>query len=293
MMRRLFLAASFVLLLPAVAEAANCNSNPFTLANGQTADATQVMANFNNLLNCSNNSLAHNGANSDITSLSGLTTPLSVPQGGTGATSFASGGVLLGNGVSPVQLVAPSTSGNLLISNGSTWMSGAPALTAGNLLVSTGTSWASAPQPLNASFETGAVATGTTVMPGQVDTNPTNTQGDQYMALTVTPSNAASALDITVVWNGASTATSALQVALFQDSIATASALTTVSPVGANLMTELVLRHRMLAGTTSPTTFKVRAGSGGVGTTTFNGASGSRIGGGVTASSITVIESTP
>src|SRR6185437_5116279 len=32
--------------------AANCSSNPFTLTNGQTADATQVMANFNNLLNC-------------------------------------------------------------------------------------------------------------------------------------------------------------------------------------------------------------------------------------------------
>jgi len=41
---------------------------------------------------------ASSGANSDITSLSGLTTPLSVPQGGTGSASLT--GVLKGNGTS-------------------------------------------------------------------------------------------------------------------------------------------------------------------------------------------------
>lgn len=43
---------------------------------------------------------AASGANSDITSLSGLTTPLSVAQGGTGATTHTSGGVLVGAGTS-------------------------------------------------------------------------------------------------------------------------------------------------------------------------------------------------
>lgn len=123
MISRLLLAA-LLALLPLGAEAANCSSNPFTLTNGQTADATQVMANFNNLLNCSNNNLAHNGANSDITSLSGLSTPLSVPQGGTGATSFtATAGLLTGNGTSAFSSIAPSTSGNLLQSNGAAWVS--------------------------------------------------------------------------------------------------------------------------------------------------------------------------
>jgi hypothetical protein len=37
------------------------------------------MANFNNILSCANGNLAHNGANSDITSLSGLLTPLRSP----------------------------------------------------------------------------------------------------------------------------------------------------------------------------------------------------------------------
>jgi hypothetical protein len=70
-----------------------------------------------------NLSAASSGANSDITSLSGLTTPLSVAQGGTGANSLIANNVLLGNGISAVQPVAPSTSGNVLASNGATWAS--------------------------------------------------------------------------------------------------------------------------------------------------------------------------
>ena len=124
-MRHLRLVAATLLALVSAhgAWAANCSSNPFTLANGQTADATQVMSNFNNLLNCANNNLAHNGANSDITSLSALSTPLSVAQGGTGASTLTLNNVILGNGTAAVQFVAPSTSGNVLTSNGSTWVS--------------------------------------------------------------------------------------------------------------------------------------------------------------------------
>lgn len=119
-MKKLLLAL-FLALLPSVALGANCNSNPFTLTNGQTADATQVMANFNNLLNCANNNLAHNAANSDITSLSALSTPLSVPQGGTGAATLTLNSVLLGNSTSTPLQVAPLTAGNLLTSDGTTW----------------------------------------------------------------------------------------------------------------------------------------------------------------------------
>jgi hypothetical protein len=56
---------------------------PFNLTNGTTADASQVMANYNALASCMLNNLAESGANSSITSLSGLTTPLSLAQGGT------------------------------------------------------------------------------------------------------------------------------------------------------------------------------------------------------------------
>jgi len=54
-----------------------------------------------------NLSVASSGANSDITSLTGLTTALSAGQGGTGLT-------------------APGTSGNVLTSNGSAWTSSTP-----------------------------------------------------------------------------------------------------------------------------------------------------------------------
>ena len=70
-----------------------------------------------------NISAAKSGANSDITSLTGLTTPLTVAQGGTGAATLTANNVLLGNGTSAPQVVAPSTAGNVLTSNGTTWVS--------------------------------------------------------------------------------------------------------------------------------------------------------------------------
>jgi microcystin-dependent protein len=58
-------------------------SVPFTFINGQTADATQVNANFNSILLCLSNNTAASGANSDITALLGLTTPIQPSSGGT------------------------------------------------------------------------------------------------------------------------------------------------------------------------------------------------------------------
>jgi hypothetical protein len=51
---------------------------------------------------------------------------LPVAQGGTGAATLTANNVLLGNGTSAVQAVAPGTSGNVLTSNGTTWESAAP-----------------------------------------------------------------------------------------------------------------------------------------------------------------------
>jgi len=57
----------------------------------------------------------------------GVTGTLPVGNGGTGATSLTANNVILGNGTSAVQVVAPSTAGNVLTSNGTTWASTAPA----------------------------------------------------------------------------------------------------------------------------------------------------------------------
>jgi len=53
------------------------------------------------------------------------TSPLPVSGGGTGSTTLTANNVILGNGTSAVQFVAPGTSGNALISNGTTWTSAA------------------------------------------------------------------------------------------------------------------------------------------------------------------------
>ena len=49
-----------------------------------------------------------------------------VTGGGTGAATLTAINVILGNGTSAVQFVAPGTSGNVLTSNGTTWSSSTP-----------------------------------------------------------------------------------------------------------------------------------------------------------------------
>jgi hypothetical protein len=65
-----------------------------------------------------------NANNVNITggSITGIT-DLAVADGGTGRSTLTANNVVLGNGTSAVNFVAPSTSGNLLVSNGTTWTS--------------------------------------------------------------------------------------------------------------------------------------------------------------------------
>lgn len=73
--------------------------------------------------------IANGGTGTTSTTYCNLTTnvtgTLPVANGGTGAASLTANNVLLGNGTSAVQAVAPSTSGNVLSSNGTTWTSSA------------------------------------------------------------------------------------------------------------------------------------------------------------------------
>lgn len=58
------------------------------------------------------------------TSTSALTTgTLPVASGGTGSTSLTANTVLIGNGTSAVQTVSPGTANNILVSNGTNWVS--------------------------------------------------------------------------------------------------------------------------------------------------------------------------
>jgi microcystin-dependent protein len=58
-------------------------------------------------------------------SITGIT-DLAVADGGTGASTLAANNVLLGNGTSALQVVAPGASGNVLTSDGTTWTSTNP-----------------------------------------------------------------------------------------------------------------------------------------------------------------------
>lgn len=135
------------------------------------------------------------------------------------------------------------------------------------------------------------VTTGTTIIPYD-NTIPQNTEGDQYLSQAITPKNTANILVIEAeaqVSYG-TTSNSAESCALFQDS--TAGALSAgfgfQSVGGATERIHLV--YTMTAGTTSATTFKIRCGANAAGTTTFNGASGAQLFGGVNNSYIRITE---
>lgn len=115
------LALALLLAAMAPALATNCSSYTYTLTNGTTADANQVMSNFNTIMTCANSNLAHNGANSDITSLSALSTPLSVGQGGTGLGTLTANNFILGNGTGTptfMPIFYPQPQGRLTLQSG-------------------------------------------------------------------------------------------------------------------------------------------------------------------------------
>lgn len=88
--------------------------------------------------------------------ISGLATDLAVADGGTGASTLSANAVLLGNGTSALQTVAPGTSGNVLTSNGTTWASSTP-----DPVIGVGQTW----QDLTASRSAGVTYTNSTSRP--------------------------------------------------------------------------------------------------------------------------------
>ena len=77
----------------------------------------------------STGNLTLGGTLSGVSLTTQVSDTLPVANGGTGATTLTANNVLLGNGTSAVQVVAPGSSGNVLTSNGTTWQSTSPAAT--------------------------------------------------------------------------------------------------------------------------------------------------------------------
>ena len=138
-----------------------------------------------------------------------------------------------------------------------------------------------------------ALATGSNVM-ALSDSIPQNTDGNQYMTLAITPTNASSKLKIEVIAFVSCNAVELLQGALFQDSTANALAAGGIVASNTGALNVFAMTHFMTAGTVSSTTFKFRLGpSNGTHTVSFNGLNNGRDFGGVCTSSITITEIIP
>ena len=68
---------------------------------------------------------------------------VTVPKGGTGLSTLTANNILIGNGTSPLQFIAPGTSANVLTSNGTNWISSAAASGSPIVLLSSNTTPAS------------------------------------------------------------------------------------------------------------------------------------------------------
>lgn len=143
----------------------------------------------------------------------------------------------------------------------------------------------------SARVATGAWATGTTVIPGD-DTIPQNTEGDQYMSVSITPRAAANVLRAQVGLGGYSSGGAAgwNVIALFVDAAAdTLAAFPVVNGAGTTRGGN-VINHELVAGGVAARTFKMRAGPVAADTFSFNGHLGARVLGGTLNSYISVKE---
>jgi hypothetical protein len=94
---------------------------------GASAGGSNTQVQFNSSGNLAGSSnLTFNGTTLTANTFT-ATNAIGVASGGTGAATFTANNVLLGNGTSAFQVVAPGTAGNVLTSNGTTWSSTAPA----------------------------------------------------------------------------------------------------------------------------------------------------------------------
>ena len=172
------------------------------------------------------------------------------------------------------------TDGQVFTSTGAGLSQGFEAAAAGGALV----------QLVN--FQTGTLATGTTLVPHD-DTVPQNDEGTEFMTLAITPTSDTNKLLINVILNmaGSAWANNPYLVSLFQDDTANALACQWHKHGQGNTMAETWnFNHYMTSGTASETTFKVRCGAQFATTVSFNGEGGLRYTGGITVSSMTIME---
>jgi hypothetical protein len=237
-----------------------------------------------------------------LTSISNATTRTWTAQNTSGTVAFTSNIATATTGMTTTGMLAAATVGMVdtssaqIISNKgfatSTTATASQATTSTTLLASVGYVDRVAIQQYVISSESAEEDHATTIP--YDDTIPQSGEGSEYLSVSITPKSATSKLLIEVQFNCTITdVTQFAIVALFQD--ATANALKAVgagfvSAGGSVSMETISFTYEMTSGTTSATTFKVRAGTGGGTQLTMNGGGGSRLFGGVCRSHISVTE---
>lgn len=98
-----------------VANATNSTASPTAVVVTGCNGAAQALQWTNGSGFQCNSSIATSGVNANITSLSGLTTALSVAQGGTGRQTLTAHGVLVGEGTAAINQLAVGTTGQVLV----------------------------------------------------------------------------------------------------------------------------------------------------------------------------------
>lgn len=202
---------------------------------------------------------AKSGANSDITSLSGLTTPLSAPQGGTGFSSYTEGDLVYAASSNSLGRLNDVATGNVLLSGG---VGVAPAYgkvgltthVSGTLPVSNG-------------------GTGATTLTGYVKGNGTSAMTASATIPNSDLQNSSVTIGSTSIALGASSATLAglTSVTLTQDPSAALQA-STKQYVDNQVATvsNLTYHTQVVAATTANLTANYNNGTGGVGATLTN-----------------------
>lgn len=170
--------------------------------------------------------------------------------------------------------IIAGTTGTLSAARGGTGLTSVG--TSGNVLTSDGTNWTSAAIPSKSQIvsatNTSTIDISSSVIPYD-NTAPQNTEGTEILTVTITPKSASSKL--LIQFSGGFTQLNdgrLVTYALFQDSGASAIAVSAVGSGGNATVAIPPLTYVMTSGTTSATTFKVRAGvSSSVGSALING----------------------
>lgn len=221
---------------------------------------------------------------------------LSTATAASARTELGLGTLATQSTVTAANLAAASVSAAAIVDNSITLSKVARVGTTGQSLISGGTAadaaygWTGLVQRVVTASS--SVVSGTAQIPLD-DTIPQVTEGTQFLAVTITPRNAASTLVVEANVFLSSTnnvnVTGAIHLASAADAISAAS-----FPVGVGAETILSIRHSFVANTVAAIPVQLRLGGSGATTIHMNGSSaGARRFGGVAASSISVTEIAP